>query len=152
SEGHRRNVRRALDAVEIDFVERPLVYLNEWTRLYRLLVERHKIRGIATFSPDSFARQLQAPGCTADAAFAGGHLVGMVLWYQHNSVVYYHLGAYDDIGYRVGASFALFANAIERFTKTGFRWLSLGGVAGIHSQETGLSRFKRGWATDTKPA
>ena len=44
---HRRNARMALGEVEVEFVPDAGAFLDDWTRLYDLLVERHSIRGIA---------------------------------------------------------------------------------------------------------
>src|SRR5215213_8208057 len=82
-----------------------------------------------------------------------GETVGMLLWYVQGDVAYYHLGAYSERGYELRASFALFQHAIEQFARRGLRWLNLGAGAGAASgAESGLSRFKQGWATGTRTA
>lgn len=69
------------------------------------------------------------------------------------SVAYYHLGAYNDIGYKEKASFALFNTAIQYFSDQNIKWLSLGAGAGVHAKsDDGLTRFKRGWSTGTRTA
>jgi hypothetical protein len=76
----------------------------------------------------------------------------MILWYVHGEVGYYHLAAYNAAGYRIGASFALFARSIEFFASR-LRWLNLGAGAGVRpSSEDSLARFKSGWATGTRTA
>ena len=75
----------------------------------------------------------------------------MVLWMARDGIAYYHLGAYSDAGYGEGASFALFWTAWKFFTARHFRWLSLGGGAGLQEDtDSGLMRFKRGWSTGTR--
>jgi hypothetical protein len=54
----------------------------------------------------------------------------------------------SEKGYKLGASFALFQTAIEYF-RNDLRWLNLG--AGV-DEEDGLTRFKRGWTSETRPA
>jgi len=77
--------------------------------------------------------------------------IGMLLWYVDGPVAYYHLGAYTDRGYELGASFALFTTAIDYFGGTGMMWLNLGAGAGLQNKgNDGLSRFKRGWSTGTR--
>jgi hypothetical protein len=66
-------------------------------------------------------------------------------------VAHYHLGAYSETGYRFKASFAIFRTAIDEFARRGLRWLSLGAGPGIGEEEGGLTRFKHGWATGTRP-
>ena len=151
---HQRNARKALAAVQVEHSEAPLAWLEEWTALYACLVERHAIRGLITFSPDSFARQLAVPGIHAFRARAGGRTVGMTLWYVQNGVGYYHLAAYTTQGYALRASCALFWQAIPFFqARPGLRWLSLGAGAGLRGDtEDGLTRFKRGWSTGARPA
>jgi hypothetical protein len=121
--------------------------------LYRGLIERHRIRGIPAFSPTALARQLAVPGMTVWRARREGETVGATLWLQRGDVAYYHLGAYAEAGYRSRASFALFWSAIESFAAMGVRRLDLGGGAGAGatSDEDGLARFKRGWATARRP-
>ena len=153
SEHHCRYARRALRDVMVERSVRPIEYLNDWVALYANLIERHKIRGIATFSKASFAKQLEVPGMVAFLAVHEQTTVGMLLWYIQGEVSYYHLGAYTDFGYELRASFALFWAAIQYFAETGVRWLNLGAGAGIHNtSKDGLIRFKRGWATGTRMA
>jgi len=77
----------------------------------------------------------------------------MLLWYKQNDIGYYHLGAYNTLGYQKKASFALFNTSIEYFADTGLKWLNLGAGAGISNDaQDGLSRFKSGWSTDTRTA
>jgi hypothetical protein len=125
--------------------------LTEWQRLYDNLVARHGINGISRFSPVSFERQAVVPGFTAFSAFDGDKTCGMTLWYVQGDVVYYHLGAYNEHGYERGASFALFWSALSYFASIGIRWAALGAGAGLKSADSGLTRFKSGWATHTRP-
>jgi hypothetical protein len=150
SDHHGRNVRKATGQVEVEQCKDPIRFAGEWIRLYGALIERHQIRGIAAFSKASFEKQMQVPGLTLFRAVARNETVGMMLWYRHNEVGYYHLAAYSELGYELKASFALFAWAIDYFS-TRLRFLSLGAGAGIHGlEEDGLTRFKKGWATGTR--
>jgi hypothetical protein len=148
---HRRNVRKALDTLTVRQTSGDAELLTEWQRLYDNLVARHGINGIARFSPVSFERQAVVPGFTAFSAFDGDKTCGMTLWYVQGDVVYYHLGAYNEHGYERGASFALFWSALSYFASIGIRWAALGAGAGLKSADSGLTRFKSGWATHTRP-
>lgn len=148
---HRRNVRSALDALELRESTGDADLLSIWQSLYANLITRHSISGIARFSPQSFALQAQVPGFTAFSAIENGKTLGMTLWYLQHGVAYYHLGAYSDAGYVRGASFGLFWHALSHFARLGARWASLGAGAGTTDNESGLTRFKRGWATETRP-
>jgi len=150
---HVRNARKALRSVTVDVCSEPLTLLDDWTALYDVLIQRHQIRGITAFSRASFGRQLHVPGLVALRARTGGETVGILLWYVTGNVAYYHLGAYSDAGYDACASFALFWFALEYFADLGVGWLALGAGAGIQgTEDDGLSRFKRGWSTDTRVA
>jgi hypothetical protein len=139
--------------VRVEVCGDPATALDDWVRLYGLLVDRHTIRGIAAFSRGAFALQLRAPGIVVMRASSAGETVGMLLWYVHDSIGYYHLGACTAAGYRLGASFALFDLALEYFAERGVDWLDLGGGAGPDvSEADGLVRFKRGWASGVRIA
>jgi hypothetical protein len=149
---HQRNARRALISIEVVRVE-PASAADTWIALYGNLIVRHRIRGIAAFSPDSLRRQLDVPGTVILAARMGGEICGMLVWYVQGEAAYYHLGAYSEAGYAARASFALFWRAIEHFAAAGLQRLNLGAGAGLSEQaDDGLTRFKRGWATTTRTA
>jgi hypothetical protein len=149
---HRRNALKSLEKVSVECSHEPISLLEDWCRLYANLIKRHSIKGIAAFSERSFTIQLQVPGIVAFRALHAGATVGIILWYIQGTVAYYHLGAYDESGYSLRASFALFWRAIEYFAELGLNYLSLGAGAGITDTPTnGLNRFKKGWSTGTRP-
>jgi hypothetical protein len=148
---HRRNARKALGSMEVERVEDLSKLLEDWLKLYDVLIQRHEIQGIARFSRTSFAAQFEVPGLVAFRAHVDGQTVGMLLWLTQGDVAYYHLGAYSEAGYALNASFALFWRAIEWFTGK-VRWLDLGAGAGLTDGSGGLDRFKSGWATGTRMA
>lgn len=151
NEHHRRNARKGQEQVSVEECEPTPAALDDWTRLYDALIERHDIRGMARFSPLSFREQFATPGFWALRATRDGCTVGMVLWYVCGDVAYYHLGAYDDDGYARRASFAIFWRAMELLAARGVRWLNLGGAAGLSADaDDGLARFKAGWSCETR--
>ena len=121
-----------------------MMVLDDWIELYDVLINRHQIHGIASFSKQSFVEQIQVPGIVVFRAMADGTTVGMLLWFVMGNIAYYHLGAYSDKGYELNASFALFAFAIDYFADMGLCWLNLGSGTGTHvTNDDGLSRFKK---------
>lgn len=153
SNHHRRCARRALRRVEVVKCEDPNHFLREWVDLYSAFVAKRGIKGPAAFSPSSLAQQLTVPGLSMFRALHRGATVGMHLWFTHDTVGYAHLAAYTDIGYKLGASYALFWSVIEYFTVNGLGWLVLGAGAGIKDDDgNGLTEFKRGWSTGTRTA
>ena len=152
SKHHRRNAKNALKVLDVERCADPAQYVNEWADLYSVLVERHGIKGLTAFSKCSFAKQLSVPGLMLFRAMHQGLTVGMTLWYVQQDKGYYHLGAYSALGYELRASFALFWVAIEHLAASGLRWLSLGAGAGVKGDSAeGLTRFKSGWSTQTRP-
>jgi hypothetical protein len=150
---HARNVSIGLKQVAVERCEDAHSNLDDWVKLYSLLIKRHQITGIRTFSRNSFAQQLKTPGMVCFRAIRNGQTVGMILWYVQNGIGYYHLGAYTDEGYQLRASFALFREALEYFAKSGLKYANLGAGAGLGSDaDDGLSRFKQGWSTCVRTA
>ena len=149
---HRRNIRKGLKNVEIQRLFACWPTLAAWQSLYDCLINRHDIRGIARFSAQSFARQIAVPGFDCFAAVDAEGICGMTLWYVDRGVAYYHLGAYNERGYGQAAAFAIFATALQQFAQEGVRWAALGAGAGTTAADSGLTRFKQGWSTETRPA
>jgi hypothetical protein len=153
AEHHRRNARKALQRIGVERCDDPIAFFNDWLGLYKYLIARHEISGIAAFSAPVFHQQFRVPGLVAFRAEHEGAIVGMLLWYIQDEVGYYHLGAYNQKGYELKVSFGLFWQAINYFANKGLRWLNLGaGVGATTVTDCGLSRFKRGWATGTRTA
>ncbi len=153
SSHHRRYARKGLRELQIERSSTPAEWASDWGRLYGHLIARHGIRGISAFSPSAFAGQLCVPGVHAFRASYHSSVVAMVLWYVRDEVAYYHLGAYDPVGYQMRASFPLFWTAIEYFAGAELRWVNLGAGAGLSGgDQDGLSHFKRGWATGMRTA
>jgi hypothetical protein len=153
NQSHRRRQRRALRNMTIEEVEHPEEVLDDWVRLYSVLVGRHGIQGLRRFSRKSFARQLKVPGVSVWRACLDGETVSMALWYLHRRQGYYHLGASSESGYQKGASHAIFGAAIAAFKSRDVRALNLGGGHGLSRRSgDGLERFKKGWSSGSKTA
>ena len=144
SRHHRRNARKAREQVR---VEQGGKWLGDWKWLYENLMRRHSIRGMTRFSDLSFEKQFKVPGLEVFRASQNGEAVAMLLWYVQGDKGYYHLGASSEKGYELKASFALFEASILYFSQS-LRWLCLGAGVG----KNGLTRFKRGWTNETRPA
>jgi hypothetical protein len=140
---HRYEVKRAHADCEVRAVALG-EHLAGWTQLYRELCARHGIEGLQRFSPVYFARLAELPGLHALAAWRSGTLIGMHLFVEHEGVAYSHLAAFSEEGYRCRAGYALNDHAIVHFS--GRRLLDFGGAAGAGDAESGLARFKRGFA------
>ena len=154
SKHHRYYARRALRELSVSREAEPLARLDDWCRLYSVLVQRHELRGIKAFSRESFAAQLGAPGLVMFVANDSNGPVGAHLWFVENNVAYSHLAAFDDAGYASGAAYALYWEAIRAFRddmRASVRWIDFGAGAGTNSAGTdGLTAFKRGWTSTTR--
>lgn len=148
----RREIRNAFKNLHVEVCPDPHQYLNEWIRLYDLLIERYKIRSLSAFSRHSFIQQFNTPGLRMFRAHQQDHTVGIALAYLQGEGAFLHLTAMDEAGYRLGASYALYSYAIEYFAQTA-RWLDLGGTPGVaEGQQDGLKYFKLHWATGRRQA
>lgn len=155
SEHHRRCARKALKCIHARKTESPIDLIDDWVTLYDVLILKHKIKGIPTFSRNAFTEQLKTPGLVMFQAIHEESTVGLQLWYVQSKVGYYHLGVSSSVGYKLNASFALVWYAIEYFQEIGLRWLDLGAGAGVKNSSgarNGLSEFKNGWSTGTRTA
>lgn len=150
---HRRYSQKALRTLYVERCSNLEDFLEDLLCLYKTLIDRHEIRGIAVFSRSSFAKQLRTPGIVAFRAVEKDTTVGMLLWSVQGEVAHYHLGAHSARGYELRSSFALFWYGIEYFAEAGLSWLNLGAGAGVRNDANdGLSRFKDGWSTGTRTA
>jgi hypothetical protein len=152
SKHHRYYARKALRDIEVDvFPGNPADFLDEWEALYGTLTARHGLTGIKAFSREAFARQLSIPGMVALRAREAGRTVGAHLWYVQGDVAYSHLAALSERGYALNGAYALYWFAMEHFRER-LRWLEIGASAGTSTDaDDGLTRFKRGWASGTRP-
>jgi hypothetical protein len=150
SQHHRENLMLTRKSIAVDVCENPLDGLDVWVDLYAHLIQRHQITGLRAFSRQAFELQLSAPGMVAFRAFRGGEVVGMHLVYVRGRYAYNHLSAYSPIGYRHGASYALYWFTID-YLKAHADWFDLGAGAGLDADaKDGLSWFKKGWANATR--
>jgi hypothetical protein len=148
---HLRNLKKAQKEIRVERCESPQLVANEWLKLYKHLIKIHNIKGIPSFSEKALTQQLNVPGAKVFRGIHKNNTVGMLVWYIHNNIGYYHLGASSDTGYRLNVSFALFWESLKYFCSVGYDWINLGAGAGINGNVTsGLTRFKKGWSTGTK--
>jgi hypothetical protein len=147
---HREHATRALHRMDVEVCRDPREYLDDWERLFSVLSVRHRIQGLLRFSRASFERQFAVPGLVMVRAAIDGRTIGLELWYVQGDCAYGHLAAFDAVGYRLHASYATKWRSIEYLSER-VRSIDLGGG---HSKDgdDGLSRFKRGWCTGTRPA
>jgi hypothetical protein len=152
SRHHRYYARRALQRMDVRVCEDPPRHIDEWMGLYSHLVARHALEGIHAFSREAFVIQLRTPGVVMFEAIHEGATVAAQLWYVSGDVAYSHLTACSPAGYALRASYALYSSAID-FLGSRALWLDLGAGPGIdRTRGDGLSDFKRGWASETRPA
>lgn len=145
----RRNIRIAHASCVIRIVTLKDC-LDDWMRLFNGLLERHRIEGLSAFSRDEFLAMEDTPGLFAAIAEAQGEVVSITLWIRHGDVVYFHLAASSDQGYKLMAASGLVAAIIEQYrTST----VDLGGCAGLRDDPNdGLWWFKQRFGNATATA
>jgi hypothetical protein len=152
---HRRNARRFLRHAHIEICPDPPAELDTWCRLYGELVQRHGVTGMARFSREGFARQLDLPGLLLIKAVTDdGATAGMQMWLTEDDRAWHHLSGYAPEGYRWGgASYALVQAALAELARRRVQVADLGAGAGLDAEaRDGLTAFKAGWSTRTAPA
>jgi hypothetical protein len=150
SRHHRYHARKAAKELEVDVPEAPLAYLDEWCAIYEALVRRHGVKDLRAFSRDGFRRLLSMPGVILFRAIRHGRCVGAQIILIQGDVAFAHLAAFNDEGYRHGASYLLDWAAMEHLRGRVGR-LNWGGGSGLEcADESGLARYKQGWATERR--
>ena len=149
--GSKHHRREAPEKIQVEVCKDPAGFSGDWSKLYQALAVPHGIQGICAFSRHAFERQLAISGIVVHLAWCGGRLVGAQLFFQQDDVVHCHLGAVVDEGYETGAFYAMDRFAIDYFSGRA-RKLDLGGGTGFPSDgDDGLSLYKKGWASETRP-
>jgi hypothetical protein len=144
SKHHRYEIRRAQRHVVVDRVGLAEI-MDSWRALYGHLSGRHGIDPAAQLGRAHFDALSRDPQAIVMAATLGGETVAVSIWLSDGEVAHNHLGASSEAGYRVGASYALYAAAIEVLAPC--RVIDLGGMPGLADDPAhGLARFKRGFA------
>jgi hypothetical protein len=147
---HRKMARRALRCMSVLRCDRPEDLLDPWTALYSHLIATRNVTGPAAFSKRSLRLQLGVPGASLFVAEHGREIIGAALTYRQGDVAYAHLTAFSDLGYKLGAGYALKWVQMDYYRGQA-RWLNLGGVPGLDDTgNEGLRWYKRGWSRETK--
>jgi len=87
----------------------------------------------------------------AKAIDESGIIRGMSIWFTDKHLAYYHLAAYDEVGYESRASYALFYSVLKYLPSQGTQYVGLGAGAGTTATDSGLDRFKKGWSNQSLP-
>lgn len=151
SRRHREYARSALKhGISIERCDEPLEFLDDWTRLYDVLIEKHDLTGLQRFSRKAFQKQLSVPGVVMFRAVFGGATVAAHIWYLQGELAYSHLQATDRRGYEHRAAYALYSEGLDWLAGR-CAYADIGAAAGAASKDAnGLWHFKRGWARETR--
>jgi hypothetical protein len=150
SRRHRLHAEKALRQVAVEVCHEPLRFVDEFDRLFGVLATRHRIEGLRRFSKQAFAKQFALPGFVMFRALIDGRIVGLDTWYLQQGCAQGHLSALDSTAYEMHAAYAIKWRVIEYFNDKA-EWINLGGGRSLDGGD-GLSAFKRGWATETRPS
>ena len=149
SKHHRERIRRGERHVKARLVSLtdPL-WQGHWRRLYGELIAYRGITGLQAFPPETFIRlaKLASNELLAFAAeTSDGEVLAMQLWIRHGDCAYSHLTATSAVGYRLLATYVVYAAAIDYLADC--RVLDFGGGAGaVDNPDDSLATFKQGFA------
>jgi hypothetical protein len=152
SKHHRDRIRRGARHAKARLVSlADPAWQQKWQELYAGLVAKRGITGLQAFPNPCFDTLAQLPGdqlLAFAAESSDGTVLAMQLWVRHGDCAYSHLTATSEAGYRVGATYVVYAAALEHLADC--RVLDLGGGAG-HADDPNdtLAAFKRGFANAT---
>lgn len=148
SEHHRAELRRAARRCEVA----EAAYDEAWpvfARLYAELVARKGIAGGAQDFDAAYFAALAPLRPRLFAAWAGGQVVAMSLWFIEGDRAWYHLAASGEAGRATAAGYAVVDAAIRALLRDGVARILLGGgLAEAHQPPCGLDRFKAGFANE----
>lgn len=150
SKNKRRNAKRALRNLTVKHRISPNINLDDWVELYSHLIQRHNISGIRAFSRESFMSQISIPNTHFFSVHYQDLMVGGNLFFIQGDVAYAHLSAFTNVGYDLGAAYAVKWVAIQELAKS-VRWIEFGGGTRTSDDKLdGLSQFKKGWSNKTE--
>ena len=152
SKSHRSAARSALRKLQIRIVNDPIECIDTWMELYVGMVQKLNISGIRKVSRESIEYQFKTPGAMLFEAKVGDQVVGLDMIFIDNDVAYGHLCAFNELGYKLKASYATRWRMIEYLIDK-VRFLDFGGglVTKSQSPSDGLTSYKRRWTSETKP-
>jgi hypothetical protein len=149
---HRYYSRRGFKDVQVEIIENPIDYLDEWVALFTSISGRHHIEGLRAFSRSSFEKQLRIPGMIMFRATQHSQPVGEALCFIHGNVAYGHLMGINETGHELGVTYPIYWTHLT-YLKGKVKWINWGGVSGISNDESsGLAKFKKGWSTEKRTA
>jgi hypothetical protein len=94
SKHHRYYARKSLEAVQVEYCSDPMKLLDDWVAMYKVLISRHEMMGIQTFSRLAFLQQLAMPNMTVFRVVYKTRTIGAHLWVLNADVAYSHLAAF----------------------------------------------------------
>jgi hypothetical protein len=153
SSHRRRDAQRARNrGISVEECENPMQFIEDWMALHSTLAERHNIKGIKAFSRKAFVKQFNIPGLVMLRSVHQGATVGMATLFIQGNVAQAHVASFSDNARKLGVSSVLYRSIIE-YLSDRVRWIDWGGGAGVkYKGKDSLSRFKQGWATETRTA
>ncbi len=141
---HRRVVRRAYKRCYVKRIDLSQ-YLSQWMAIWSNLIAKKNLGGEHAFPQSYFSELCAIEGMETFGAFDASDLIGAGIWARNGDLVYGHLGASSEAGYRAYSMYAIYDTAISYFSDCSL--IDLGGVAGTSEEtDSGLRDFKEGFA------
>lgn len=124
--------------------DRPAL-LNDWMRLWAILVERHGLRGLKALSRGYFEGLFSLDGVLPAVLSDGDGIHGIHIWIVDGTDAYSHLHASDALAYDCSANYLLYSEELKLLSELGCRRCLLGSASGSGGED-GLFAFKRQFA------
>lgn len=125
-----------------------LALLDDWMRLWAVLVERHGLKGLKALSPGYFERLFSLEGVMPAVLSDGDGIHGIHIWIVDGTDAYSHLHASDPRAYDCSANYLLYSEELKLLSGLGCRRCLLGSASGSGGED-GLFAFKRQFANSS---
>ncbi len=134
---------------EVGFVqEERLALLDDWMRLWSILVERHGLAGLKALSAGYFQGLFALDGVLLAVLRDGEGIHAIHIWIVDGPDAYSHLHASDARAYDCSANYRLYSEELKWLAETGCRRCLLGSASGSGGED-GLFRFKKQFSNST---
>lgn len=149
SNNHKRNIKNNKN-LEMELLPKNSETADKFHGFYQVLKKKHGITGITDFNLETIYNHISHKNSYTFGVWENNKLIGSIITTTIDDRSYYHLGAYSERGYEIGASFSLMDHIISFYNKLGYKYFILGAGAGVDKASEGLVRFKKGFSNDTR--
>lgn len=140
---HRYELRQAQKTVRAEVIDLAQ-HMDSWLSLYATLTDRHHLSHTHAFPVEHFKALAEMTNVVTFGAWVDDRLVSCHIWVESDGKAHSHLAASNEEGYASRAAYALNALALTHFENCSV--VNFGGGAGFNDENSGLSKFKKGFS------